>query len=289
MEAAEISVCPRAGVFQSIAARWKHFIDPDQRIGIWRDSEVFGYEHQPNSKGRHHGREFDVWYSIDANGCRYSPDVRKLDSTVDVSFLGCSWTFGHGVADGESFPAVIARTTGLMCENHGVMGWGTAHALLKLREIIHRDRLPKKVIYSLLPDHITRNASRKSWVRGIAKYGRRHPHFMIANGELCNHGLCCDVDIIPDSESDLHQLELELTGSMITEMGNACRKADIEFFVVILKGHLPFPICRTLISAATKTIDLTHIKIQAFRGDHHPNPDDHCRLAAAMLQEDSIF
>lgn len=77
------------------------------RIGIYQSDTMYGWRHIPLSKGRHRVPfTFDVSYSIDSLGNRATPGGYKLPK---VLFLGCSFTFGHGVENGETYSALLAK------------------------------------------------------------------------------------------------------------------------------------------------------------------------------------
>ena len=121
---------------------------------------------------------YEVRYSIDANGLRRTVgDGNRL-----AVFLGCSFTFGEGVADDMTLPQRFAGDSGWRAYNFGVPGYG-AHQVLRLLEIDRPQqvagRKPDVVVYTMLPTHASRAAGRSFWeshgphyevVDGVAKY-----------------------------------------------------------------------------------------------------------------------
>jgi hypothetical protein len=84
------------------------------------DAEYFHLK--PNIEYRQVFNEFDAKTTIDKFG------NRKIGSSVNpqILFVGDSFTFGHGLADEETFPLIYCKKLGLTCANLGRSGVGTA-------------------------------------------------------------------------------------------------------------------------------------------------------------------
>ncbi|TNE47889.1 MAG: hypothetical protein EP344_19195 [Bacteroidetes bacterium] len=90
-----------------------------------------------------------------ANHTRLVPG-RTRDS-LDVLLLGCSFTYGFGVNDDQTFAALLQQDfPGLGIQNAGVVGYGSVQALLELWEYLDTCR-PKVVLLHFSSLHFMRN------------------------------------------------------------------------------------------------------------------------------------
>lgn len=130
-----------------------------------------GYAPVPGVRARstrmHDGRPlYDVRYTIDRNGLRWTPGARKKGKAV--VFFGGSFTFGEGVEDDETLPASVAKwlrgRTPVV--NAGFHGYGP-HQMLRALETKRLDPLlddgVEHVVYQGLDGHVMRSAGRVTW------------------------------------------------------------------------------------------------------------------------------
>lgn len=115
---------------------------------------------------------YDVTYTINEHGQRLTNGDRHGDSIV---FFGGSFTFGEGVEDEESMPAVVSRRLRHKYNvvNMGFHGWGP-HQMLRLLET-ERERPSvshhvKHVIYTAISGHVTRCKGEAFWDRSGPRY-----------------------------------------------------------------------------------------------------------------------
>lgn len=73
-------------------------------------AEVLPYELKPGFTGRFRRPEFDTWIHINSSGFR-GPELRD-SGEPRILVLGDSFTFGHGVGDGEAYPALLDQLVG---------------------------------------------------------------------------------------------------------------------------------------------------------------------------------
>ena len=112
----------------------------------------------------HHGA------GIDAEGFRNATS----DGPFDVVVLGDSLTYGYGVGDEESWPAVLARRSGLTVYNYGMGGYGPAqYATLAERALA--DKRPRWLIVALFMGNDLEDACRiasrlEHWRRYYAEH-----------------------------------------------------------------------------------------------------------------------
>lgn len=71
------------------------------------------------------------------NGQRKVPNLNEISdsSAGEIHFFGCSFTYGYGVNDEETFAAITQKEwPNYRVYNHAVSGYGTVHSLLQLQE-----------------------------------------------------------------------------------------------------------------------------------------------------------
>lgn len=98
-------------------------------------------------------------------GCRVIPVKAKLDSlsAASVHLYGCSFTYGYGVNDDETFAAHLQNElTANKITNHAVMGYGTCQAYLQIKN----DNQLKKgdlIVICFSDYHFNRNAMNRQY------------------------------------------------------------------------------------------------------------------------------
>jgi len=128
---------------------------------------------------------YEAKYSTGACGIRLTDNEGTLAADpATLLLLGCSWTFGMGVADDQTFGAILEHVGAgrLRTVNWGVPGGGAHSALAQLesgrdREVLGTRR-PIAVVYVAIPDHVLRANGQHLWMEGHARYrlvdGRAH-------------------------------------------------------------------------------------------------------------------
>lgn len=136
-----------------------------------------------------HDREGDALYTINADGLRIGPTpVPGVEQTACVLFLGCSFTFGVGVSDDQTFAYLVqVKTNGeVLTRNFGVGGSAPHYALAQLETgMIERAAhcTPTHAVYLVLQHHAVR-VSGKFAVRFGPKYVLQPGGEVIQNGTL---------------------------------------------------------------------------------------------------------
>lgn len=105
---------------------------------------------------------FDVVMNLYSNGFRYTKG--NLNSDNSYVFMGCSYTFGHGVYDDETLPHYISEYYNF---NYNIINCGqggrsvnTAINILQsdvLESFLKNNTKIKYFVYSMIGDHIYRN------------------------------------------------------------------------------------------------------------------------------------
>jgi lysophospholipase L1-like esterase len=80
-----------------------------------------------------------------ASGCSKPPQLPQLAADATILAFGDSLTAGTGAAETESYPAVLAGLTSRKVVNGGVPGEFSSAGVLRLPELLERDR-PKLLI-----------------------------------------------------------------------------------------------------------------------------------------------
>lgn len=143
---------------------------------------VLGAAPEPNGRyaaASTRGEEvlYSVHYTIDDNGYRITPPPKNSDAPA-ILFTGCSFTFGEGLEDPESYPYRVAeklKNQFRIC-NLAFSGYGPHQTLASLQEGYYRrtlgDSKPIAVVHLALPDHPNRAVGALSW-------GQRAPRFSL--------------------------------------------------------------------------------------------------------------
>jgi hypothetical protein len=256
-------------------------INEAQGPTIWNPDSRFGYLHHPSSSMRYRSPNYDVKYNIDGNGNRVMPVVES--PLGRILFLGGSMTFGHGIEDHETYPAVLATNywPRFQVVNRAINGWGTAHSYLALLEEIASNTPPSLVVYGFIPPHASRNYIRKEWVKVVAP--SKHPHFEIKDGELKYMGVV-GVSGSKEGGEEVERKELELTSAFIEAMDKLCREKGIPFVVLLVPTKRPLipSVIDTLLARDIDFIDQSKGRHEGFPMDAHLNPNDHKALAKVL-------
>lgn len=253
-------------------------------VGIWQLDERYGFSHIAKKVGTHETADYKVTYTIGKDQERFIP--AKPDVERKILFLGGSYAFGQGVADDESYPAILGHNywNQWAIENRAVMAWGTAHALLALSDALESETPPTAVIYGMIPHHVTRNYIRRSWVKGLAGYGLKHPHFELKESILEYQGV-----VGPDQSAEdspvVRQKELALTAAMLTALQEKSAESGIPFIIVLLpkiRVEMGWPpqLIRHMTESGMNVLDISEMQLERFSdNDRHPNIKDHERIA----------
>ncbi len=128
-------------------------------------------------------------YSIDKKGRRNTYISPEKEKNINALFVGCSFTFGTGVNDDETFPSQFAiKNPQCNVYNYGMPGGSPQEIyLLSLSPefIDDLDKKPTLVIYTFISNHLKRLVG--SWSI-IGRWGKYLPCMEMNDGELYNVG-----------------------------------------------------------------------------------------------------
>ena len=103
-----------------------------------------------------------------------------------VLLLGCSYTYGHGLAENETFSAQLSEKTKRPVYNWGQIGNGLFHNILKLREPYNQKFItkgkPKYIIYTYMFDQTLR----MSYLQNSIPYFTRVMYYARKNNLIPN-------------------------------------------------------------------------------------------------------
>lgn len=111
---------------------------------------------------------YDVVYTIDGRGLRSAGSETADGNACEVVAFGGSYTFGAGVNDDESWPAVaeLESQGRARLRNFAYVGYGPHQMLAALENGLVEQRLdgePKYAFYLAISDHIRRAAGMREW------------------------------------------------------------------------------------------------------------------------------
>ncbi len=128
-----------------------------------------------NDKTIHHAK-----YSTNEFGFRNMQNKHHL-SKKNIITIGCSFTFGIGVNDNETYPFFLQNLLpNYNVYNAGVAGYGLAHVvrMLELSDSFFPKNLKNSrptFVYLLFNEHIMRTVGKVSWDQ------YRYPHYILKN------------------------------------------------------------------------------------------------------------
>ena len=124
----------------SIRLKWPQVFPPHPQ-GIYVSDNDLGYVLKPGFKGEFSGAEFHVPVSTNEQGLRGKNLATPSQKTFRVLCLGDSFTWGWGVNDDSTFPAVMEKflqthyqQLDIQVLNAGVPGYGTDEELEFLKK-----------------------------------------------------------------------------------------------------------------------------------------------------------
>jgi hypothetical protein len=193
---------------------------------------------------------YDVVYSV-KDGRRDTSVLPHSGSVVIAT--GCSFTFGHGVNDQDSWPWLLQnRLAGSQVINVAAMAYGTDQALLAAERQVERlHGQVRTVVLGFLGAQIERNRSAQSWLWTI--YPFEKPLFAVNGENVQNRGLvkfwtlgktldrsalaAHILRILSDRvfyRVEEHDGSRRLTAALIREFGNRFRARGIKLVVIVL-------------------------------------------------------
>ncbi|HOV34119.1 MAG TPA: hypothetical protein PLX23_12240 [Candidatus Hydrogenedens sp.] len=124
-------------------------------------------------------------YSIDKKGRRNTNQENDVEKKMNFLFMGCSFTFGTGVNDNETFPSQFAKLNPY-CQvyNYGMPGGSPQEMYLMTLNPNFADdieNMPTVVVYTFISDHLKRLIG--DWSI-LGKWGNNLPHIELIDNKL---------------------------------------------------------------------------------------------------------
>jgi hypothetical protein len=251
---AELAVPPEIAWAMPGAAdpyeRWSaDLFEPDRELG-WvmranatvQDSAYLDPEHV----------EWSAIYHTDEDGGRAVP-ARPEQGPVLLLF-GCSYTFGHGLWDGETIAAQVqSARRDWRVFNHGVLAYGTAQSWLAMKR--SAQPIANEVVYVFIDDHLRRDSADRGWLRQFP----REPIFEV------------------DSTGGLQRIPVGVFGYVARRAGWSLWKRSIVFRRLdALAGNA---------STDERDVERAATIVDAMRADVRAKWGDACRFVVVFVPE----
>lgn len=128
-------------------------------------------------------------YTIGNDGFRVTPG-NPANSKKRVNFLGCSHTFGEGLADDQTLPAQVQkRLPDVTVRNFGIHGYGMHQALALMQS--DRDMSGQVNVAVTVPWHAERSACVPAYTLGSPRY------VLQTDGTVVRDGVCGGIAYYP--------------------------------------------------------------------------------------------
>lgn len=172
-----------------IIGPWEHYYLSDQ---LSMADPALGFKARPNAavsvqRRRGDSIAYSVTWHTDDHGRRITPTEGADLREQAALFFGCSFTFGEGVEDAQTLPALFgAAASQYLPYNYGYMGYGPQGMFLQLDQDTLFDDIAKPVgliVYTYIPDHVNRLIGR---MRLVTKWAGVLPCL-----EETNEGIQC--------------------------------------------------------------------------------------------------
>jgi hypothetical protein len=228
-----------------------------------------------------------------------------------VALLGCSFTYGYGVYDSESFPFLLqAKNQAIQIQNYAVPGYGTVQSLLQLDHVLAQN--PKQVVLNFSSLHFMRNTLnlfyRQSLKLGYTRSRKSSTNFMSNSkfpfveegGDAVMYEEWSDVySNWPGREQfaainwiqslwDRVQYDktenINATFEVINQISEKCQSENVAFIVSCIDStsatqELKQKCINKQIKWAELNFDFTNEKLTNLPYDTHPNAEGHRILA----------
>ncbi len=258
---------------------------------------------------------YDVLYSFDGYGFRknfnYKPGITKSSL-----FFGCSFTFGDGVRDEETYPNrfEVETQNQFKSVNLAYTGYGAHQMLYQLEHQMERDAIenssPVFAFYLLIPDHVNRTLGKSFWnffgpryifnsKHEVVQSGRFHDGVQSFGKDFLMHsalGYELLTHFFGNSPSDFFQLdELDLFTSIVERSKKIYEDRYHGIFAILYWDDFTKNSDHLLERLKRKNFKIIDIQSQVFKGknltsylipeDGHPNAHAHSILARYLAQE----
>lgn len=268
---------------------------PPPPMGLQVADPTLGWTNNPEAVVRQTRDDFDVFYRIDSLEGRLVPG--RPEGAPIIEILGCSFAFGQGVEDHETFAAVLQQQHWgeFAIRLRSANGWGTAQAYVALSEDLARGDDVRLALYGWLPFHNGRNHLSEYWLGAVERSHQRLPHFSVRDGRPVFEGLIGPEVAEPDGTPEMARAEWEITEALVRAMARTARGHGTRFVFVFLpfENQKSDPaVARMVTFLEAEGIAYAQPELtpeQYARGlelpiDGHPNPAWHALVARKLAE-----
>lgn len=114
-----------------------------------------GFVPRPSSRTKTNFAAFSFNTYTDDRSARVTIPGQSSPARIDIATIGCSFTWGHGLENQDTYAAKVASGLNLAGSNFAMGSYSTVQSLQILRR--NRDLSPKLVVYGFITDHLRRN------------------------------------------------------------------------------------------------------------------------------------
>jgi hypothetical protein len=256
-----------------------------------------------------HGLTFETRHL--ANGTRYV--ANRTNDTLEVLLLGCSFTYGYGVNDAQTFASLLQKSfpeTGI--QNAGVVGYGSLQSLMQLEEQLDSSSL-KVVLLHFSSYHFMRNALSPQYRSNLKiGYNRSSKHVdNLMQQARFPYKNTCEVPIsfvsweamyanwpgrdwlasinwlqtsLDKASEDMEQ-QLDVTACILTAIKERCEQSGIKFGLVCLDNTAETVRLKEQLDDFNwldVNFDFTSDILTNRPYDSHPSPAGHALIAAKI-------
>jgi hypothetical protein len=285
---------------------------------FYRRDDWLGYALVPNMQVRASRKSlngdrllYDVSYTVDAEGRRVTPMADPDQRSAYILFFGDSFTFGEGVNDAETMPAVVAQLAPhYKSYNYGAGGYGPQHMLAQLQRAEMKTEVGEDdgiLVYTFIFEHIGRaiGAMRIHAQRGdvMPYYYIDRQNNLVRQGDFASGRPLVSVLYTAAGASQtlrffnidlpprLRAQDLEITARLLEESRDIYRQkfGSDQFLVVIYPGLGQPELLPYLQAAGIRYLDYSALPAAVepdfWLGEGHPTAKAHKMVAEKLVQD----
>lgn len=291
---------------------WKetiHTITVSPEGRFYQDDSLLGYRGKPGTFELVLNDSARFTITHDADGWR----TTGSDTTTglpEIWLLGCSFTHGYGVSDGEDYAAQLQRKLpAYRIRNYGMDGYGTLHNWLLLKDLLGKGKKPFAVVLGYGAFHDQRNTANRYWHKAL--HGQRiadnlqypfirldkNDSLQVQYGKIGYHPLPLQrylamVSLIEERWNHSEDQGLRskyVTEVLIQRIADLSHGAGAHFVLAGVYRHpetgsmlTTFKLDRMHTVDISQDLDQTDLRI--LPGNGHPNAKAHSLMADALYQ-----
>jgi len=279
---------------------------------------LYGFGLEPGRYAVHINKGLTYTVTHDSTGKR---EVSRTQSSNDigvVSFFGCSYTYGMGVNDHETFTSLVARQLPAWhIKNHAVPGFGTVQGLDQLKSMIEEGNAPDIAVFCYAGFHDQRNSMSPYYQRDLRlgylsssasvrenMSDSRFPYALLDHGTTSRHYLLwseggfwerlrmqlASVNIVLSVREQIVEQSLPMkavTQSLFHELKDLCDANHIRVFVFgVMSNAYTRETLKELEMQGMPTycteVEVAHPHFNNMPFDSHPNAKAHAQMALEL-------